>query len=97
MHRTHPRDCQLCMHTAPGAVVTPIWDKAEALDISRYEATPYWDALRAFGKRMADDGRAGHTPEHVGRCLIRCSKQNVCPQSLAHACCMHDTLAPNLS
>ena len=61
-----PRVCMRCI--APGAVVTPIWDKAEAQDISRYEATPYWGALRAFGKLMADDGRAGHTPEHVGRC-----------------------------
>ena len=95
MHETHPRDCQLCvcMRTAPGAVVTPIWDKAEALDISRYESTPYWDALRAFGKRMADDGRAGHTSEHVSRCCAISSlfhnsiHMSVCRSWRNHAAC----------
>ncbi|BDA49900.1 Uncharacterized oxidoreductase YbbO [Coccomyxa sp. Obi] len=51
----------------PGAVVTPIWDKAESHDVSAYEGTPYYDALSKFGKLMVDDGRSGHTPEHIGR------------------------------
>ncbi|EIE22963.1 short-chain dehydrogenase/reductase SDR [Coccomyxa subellipsoidea C-169] len=51
----------------PGAVVTPIWDKAEAQDISAYDNTPYKDALAKFAKIMLDDGRSGHSPEHIGR------------------------------
>ncbi len=51
----------------PGAVVTPIWDKAEAQDVSAYDNTPYKDALAKFAKIMLDDGRSGHSPEHIGR------------------------------
>lgn len=56
-----------CDCAGPGAVVTPIWDKAEAQDVSMYDSTPYKSALAAFGKIMVDDGRAGHSPEHIGR------------------------------
>ena len=30
---------------APGAIATPIWDKADALDVSRYANTPYAKSL----------------------------------------------------
>ena len=48
-------------------MVTPIWDKAEAQNVSAYDGTPYKDALAKFAKIMLDDGRSGHTPEHIGR------------------------------
>jgi hypothetical protein len=53
--------------SGPGAVVTPIWDKAEERGTSMYHATPYKYAITAFSKILLDSGRAGHTPEHVGR------------------------------
>jgi NAD(P)-dependent dehydrogenase (short-subunit alcohol dehydrogenase family) len=33
---------------APGSVATPIWDKAEAMDITPFAATPYADALKTM-------------------------------------------------
>jgi short-subunit dehydrogenase len=44
---------------APGAVKTPIWDKAEEIDISTYRASPFLPALermRAFMMKLADSG-----------------------------------------
>jgi hypothetical protein len=51
-------------------VKTPIWDKAEARDVSAYDATPYRDALRALEKIMVTEGRGGYSAEHVGRCVV---------------------------
>ena len=48
--------------------MTPIWDKSEAQDVSMYDSTPYKAPLAAFGKLIVEDGRAGHSPEHIGRC-----------------------------
>ena len=47
--------------------MTPIWDKSEAQDVSMYDSTPYEGPLAAFGKLMVEDGRKGHSPEHIGR------------------------------
>ena len=47
--------------------MTPIWDKSEAQDVSMYNGTPYKGPLAAFGKLMVEDGRKGHSPEHIGR------------------------------
>jgi len=44
---------------APGAVKTPIWSKAEEVDISRYRNSPYFPALqkvRAFMLRLGETG-----------------------------------------
>ena len=43
----------------PGAVVTPIWDKAEAADYSAYEATDYRKSLKALRDLMIAEGRKG--------------------------------------
>lgn len=43
----------------PGAVKTPIWDKAEEVDISIYESSPFFPALermRGYMLKMADGG-----------------------------------------
>ena len=50
--------------------MTPIWDKSEAQDVSMYDSTPYKAPLAAFGKLMVEDGRSGHSPEHIGRCAF---------------------------
>lgn len=50
---------------APGAVATPIWDKADALDPESFAHTPYVPAIR-IAKHSIDHGRRGLPPERVG-------------------------------
>jgi len=50
---------------APGAVATPIWDKADAFDPDRLAHTPYAGALR-IARRAIDDGRRGLPAERIG-------------------------------
>lgn len=52
---------------APGAIATPIWDKAEQMDITRYADTPYAATLVAVRDYMLANGRKGLKPEQVGR------------------------------
>lgn len=50
----------------PGSVATPIWDKAESIDFSRYHDTDYAgdvDKVRSF---MLERGRRGFPPERIG-------------------------------
>ena len=51
---------------APGAVATPIWDKADAVDVSRYSNTPYAKPLDAVKNYMIKIGKAGFPPEKIG-------------------------------
>lgn len=50
----------------PGSVVTPIWDKAEATDASRYANTEYAPLLSGFLTAALRSGRSGLPPEAVG-------------------------------
>lgn len=50
----------------PGPVVTPIWDKAEEVDMSLYADTDYLDAARRAQAYMIRKGRNGLPPERVG-------------------------------
>ena len=50
----------------PGSVVTPIWDKAEKNDPSRYTGTDYEPMLRRFLERALRSGRSGLPAEAVG-------------------------------
>ncbi len=53
---------------APGAVATPIWDKAEEQEVAPYRDTDYVEALLKLQKTMVDRGRKrGLPPEVVGR------------------------------
>ncbi len=54
---------------APGAVATPIWDKADALDVERFVRNPYFAAL-VKAKEVIAAGRRGLPPEHVGRVVL---------------------------
>jgi NAD(P)-dependent dehydrogenase (short-subunit alcohol dehydrogenase family) len=54
---------------APGAVATPIWDKAEQVDVSRYANTPYAGALNAVRNYMLTSGRKGLKPEKLGQAV----------------------------
>ena len=54
---------------APGAVATPIWDKAEQVDASQYNNTPYvmqLDRIRTF---MISNGPKGLKPEQLGNVI----------------------------
>jgi NAD(P)-dependent dehydrogenase (short-subunit alcohol dehydrogenase family) len=51
---------------APGAVATPIWDKAEQVDVSRYANTPYAESLGKVREFMLTMGRKGFPPEKIG-------------------------------
>jgi NAD(P)-dependent dehydrogenase (short-subunit alcohol dehydrogenase family) len=51
---------------APGSVATPIWDKAETIDLAPYEQTPHADAIKKFRHHVLTSGRKGYPPERVG-------------------------------
>jgi NAD(P)-dependent dehydrogenase (short-subunit alcohol dehydrogenase family) len=55
----------------PGAVATPIWDKADQVDISQFANTPYFDALGKIKKVMLDQGHKGYPPERIGRAVYK--------------------------
>ncbi len=50
----------------PGSIATPIWDKAEQEDASRYKDTEYYEAAVRMQKYTIDNGRKGYPPEKVG-------------------------------
>ena len=52
---------------APGAVATPIWDKADAQDLAPFADTPYAPALEKVKKYMIAEGRKGLPPERLGQ------------------------------
>jgi NAD(P)-dependent dehydrogenase (short-subunit alcohol dehydrogenase family) len=56
---------------APGAVRTPIWDKAEAIDVSQYESTAYGPALRKVRALMLAMGQKGLSAEAIGEAVHR--------------------------
>src|SRR5437660_1725248 len=50
---------------APGPVKTPIWSKAEEVDISSYQNSPYFPALERIRKFMLQLGESGLPPEKI--------------------------------
>jgi NAD(P)-dependent dehydrogenase (short-subunit alcohol dehydrogenase family) len=56
---------------APGAIATPIWDKADALDVKRFEHTPYSSALRIMKDFAMESGRRGLPADVIGRTVLR--------------------------
>jgi len=52
----------------PGSVATPIWDKAEKVDLSTstYADTEYAEAAKRLQEYMVRNGRNGYPPEKVG-------------------------------
>ncbi|AZS20438.1 MULTISPECIES: SDR family NAD(P)-dependent oxidoreductase [unclassified Caulobacter] len=54
---------------APGAVATPIWDKADQVDITRYANTPYAKALERMRGFMLSLGKSGLPPERIGETI----------------------------
>lgn len=54
----------------PGAVATPIWDKAEQVDASVYRATPYGPALERLRSYMLSIGKNGLPPQRIGQTVL---------------------------
>ena len=50
---------------APGAVKTPIWAKAEEVDVSPYRNSPFFPALERVRKFMRQLGENGLPPEKI--------------------------------
>lgn len=56
---------------APGSVATPIWDKAEQVDLSLYSNTEYLASAKRVQEYMIRNGRKGYPPEKVGEVVWR--------------------------
>jgi NAD(P)-dependent dehydrogenase (short-subunit alcohol dehydrogenase family) len=54
----------------PGSVATAIWDKADAIDLSAYERSPYLKPMIRLKDSMVSSGRRGAQPERVGRLVL---------------------------
>lgn len=50
----------------PGAVATPIWDKAEQEDVARFAHTDYAPMLEGYKRYAIAGGRQGLPAEHIG-------------------------------
>ena len=55
----------------PGAVVTPIWDKAEGVVVQQFPNTPYDRSLRLFAEQAMKEAKTGFPPEKVGELIWR--------------------------
>jgi hypothetical protein len=53
----------------PGAVVTPIWQKAEAGVTERFRNTPFVEALTNFEQYSAGEATSGLSPETIGQAV----------------------------
>ncbi|MEI9885999.1 MAG: SDR family NAD(P)-dependent oxidoreductase [Rhizomicrobium sp.] len=54
---------------APGAVATPIWDKADSVDVTQYANTPYVESLNRVRAYMIANGKKGFPPERLGEAV----------------------------
>jgi len=55
----------------PGAIETPIWDKAEVLDLGPYAHTDYAPILRNFQQLIVTQGRRGLPASRVGEVVTQ--------------------------
>lgn len=55
----------------PGAIATPIWDKADEVDVTPYANTDYAKPLDAVRTYMLGMGRKGLKPEAVGELIAK--------------------------
>lgn len=53
----------------PGAVATPIWDKAGETETSAFEKTDFGPALERVRAYMIGLGKKGLSPERLGKCV----------------------------
>jgi NAD(P)-dependent dehydrogenase (short-subunit alcohol dehydrogenase family) len=55
---------------APGAVKTPIWSKADEVDISPYRNSPFFPALGRIRQFMMHLGEIGLAPEKIAQAIV---------------------------
>ena len=55
----------------PGAVLTPIWEKAASEDYAQFDATDYGPIIRRFLGFFAEEGKKGLPPEEIARTIYR--------------------------
>lgn len=56
---------------APGAVRTPIWDKAEAIDMARFANSPFLPALAKLREMLMKLAKNGLPPERIAELVHR--------------------------
>lgn len=56
----------------PGAIATPIWDKAEGEDLNRFSSTPYGPMMAKVADYMVTQGKKGLPPADVGALIWKC-------------------------
>lgn len=56
---------------APGAVKTPIWNKAEGIDLSIYQNSPYLPAFKKVLAFMMKLGETGLPPERIAEVVFK--------------------------
>ncbi|HVY86909.1 MAG TPA: SDR family oxidoreductase [Caulobacterales bacterium] len=56
----------------PGAIATPIWDKANESDIAKFANTPYGPMLEKVRDYMVSSGKQGLPASDVGDLIWRC-------------------------
>lgn len=67
---------ELIMHgidvviVGPGAVKTPIWEKADDINAEQYRNTEYYDLLVGMRENMQEYGADGLPPEDVGALVV---------------------------
>jgi hypothetical protein len=64
----------------PGAIKTPIWAKADEIDVERYKGTEYYDLMSQMRSAMQSYGGEGLPPEAVGA-LVRDALQAEKPKT----------------
>jgi NAD(P)-dependent dehydrogenase (short-subunit alcohol dehydrogenase family) len=55
----------------PGVVVTPIWDKATAVDVTRYANTPYAGPVARLREHVLAAAAKGLSPERIGEAVMQ--------------------------
>ncbi|MEM1142065.1 MAG: SDR family NAD(P)-dependent oxidoreductase [Pseudomonadota bacterium] len=53
----------------PGPVQTPIWDKADELDVDTYADTPYFPILERFKRLSIESGHQGYPASRIGELI----------------------------
>ncbi|MEO1241845.1 MAG: SDR family oxidoreductase [Pseudomonadota bacterium] len=67
---------ELIMHgidvvsVGPGAIKTPIWDKADDIDAEQYRGTEYYDVLVGMREKYKELGDSGLPPEAIGDLVL---------------------------
>lgn len=58
------------VNIAPGAVKTPIWEKADSVDVEQYRDTEYYETLQKIQSAAKGIAEAGLESEHIARLML---------------------------